>query len=73
MKVVYRSMLKEIERAVETAATNNRTIEHIEVTPTEYSDLLLEVHPFLINAVGMPDPGVVQGVKIKRIPREPAR
>ena len=73
MKVVYRSVLKEIERAVEVAANNNRVIEHIEVTPAEYSELLLEVHPFLINAVGMPDPCVVSGVKIKRIPREPAR
>jgi hypothetical protein len=73
MKVVYRSMLREIERAVETAKLNMRTIDHIEVTPAEYSELLLEVHPLLVNAVGMPDPCTVHGVKIKRVPREPAR
>lgn len=73
MKVVYRSMLREIERAVEAAKVSNRTIEHIELTPTEYSELMQEAGPYLTYQVDAAAPTKVYGVKIKRIPLEPAR
>lgn len=75
MKIVYRSMLKEIERAVETAANNNRTIEHIELTPTEYSELAREAAPHIVGSyeLGVTPVDLVHGVVIKRAPREPAR
>ena len=69
MKVVYRSMLKEIERAVETAATNNRVIEHIEVTPVEHHELMTEMlsyNPTDSWVAGDRDALLVHGVKIKR-------
>lgn len=42
MKVVYRSILKELDEAVNTAAEHGRKIERFELTPNEWRELQRE-------------------------------
>jgi hypothetical protein len=45
VKVVYRSIFKEIQEAKEEAARHGRTIEHIEISSSEYAELMRELGP----------------------------
>lgn len=42
MKVIYRSILKELETAIECAGFAGRTISHIELAPAEWAELQRE-------------------------------
>lgn len=42
MKVIYRSILKELGKAIECAALAGRTIHYIELTPAEWDELQRE-------------------------------
>lgn len=47
MKVFYRSILKEIKELRRTADLQHRTIERIELSPSEHNELVKEVGSFL--------------------------
>lgn len=42
MRVVYRSIIKEIEKAVDAADKAERTIEVIRLTPKEWTEYMME-------------------------------
>lgn len=68
MKVVYRSIMKEIENIADHAATNRRTIDYIQLVPSEIAELrqeLAQVDPGKMWACHDRDALLVHGVLIK--------
>lgn len=69
MKVVYRSILKEIEQAIDRANNQMRTIDHIELTAREQDEIRRELLAIdmpldlVMNAEG-DNVSVVYGVKV---------
>jgi hypothetical protein len=65
MRVVYRTILREIEEAVIKAAADNRTIDYIEVSPMEYYELARLLGSMVLRPLTHPgDYDTVLGVRI---------
>jgi hypothetical protein len=65
MRVVYRTILREIEDAIAKAAAATRTIDYIEVSPLEYYELATLLAPIALRPLTHPgDYDTILGVRI---------
>jgi hypothetical protein len=63
MKIIYRSILREITDAKEAADRNCRTIESIELSRSEGRELVRELSPYVFPAP-LPEGFMVVGIPI---------
>lgn len=65
MKVVYRSIIKELDEAVNTAAEHGRKIERFELTPSEWRELQREMALYFQPPLGsVAEPATYAGIPI---------
>lgn len=70
MKVIYKSVLLDIQREIHRAKEAELVIDHIELTPSEFHALLRELPPYLLPvlpAISYMEECVLFGVSIKMI------